>query len=112
MALLFAGFLTYILSLYPIEKMLTKKYKKSREINVTTLIIGINFIIGIGVVLGRIYRLNTWDMIVNVKTVASAIIEIMSTPALLTITILLGLFANFLYFLFKKNTIKYILKKI
>ncbi len=100
--LFIVGFITYIFSLYPIEKMLRHP----------GLIIGINFLIGFGIVLGRVHRVNSWDMIVSLEKVGSAAIEILTSPSMISLTILFGLFANFLYFLFKKQTVKYIFKNL
>lgn len=99
--LFMVGFLTYIFSLYPIDKML----KSPRYI------IGINFLIGFGIVLGRVHRLNSWDIIVEIEKVGSAALQIISSPSMISLTILFGLFANFLYFLFKKQTINIYIKK-
>lgn len=100
-ALFITGFLTYILSLYLIEKKLK---------HLRFLIIGINFLIGIGILLGRIHRLNSWDIILNMEKVGNATIEIISSPKLISLSILFGLLGNFIYFLFKKKTIKYLSK--
>ena len=65
------GLLTYILSLYPIEKILKKHYKKQKE-NINILLITINFLIGFGIVLGRVHRLNSWDLILELQKVFNA----------------------------------------
>lgn len=90
--LFIAGFLTYILSMYPIEK----KLKLS-----SSMIAGINFLIGFGVVLGRVYRLNSWDIIIEVENVISTASQIIASPEMILLAILFGLFANFMYFLFR-----------
>lgn len=100
------GFLTYIYSLYPIEKKLKLP---------TFAMSGINFLIGFGVLLGRVYRLNSWDIIADTQRVFDTIFEATSSPKIVMLFILLGLFANFTYFLFRKNTVNYvsrIIKKI
>jgi uncharacterized membrane protein len=103
--LFISGFLTYILSLYPIEKMLIKRKKKERK-NVELLIIGINFLIGFGIVLGRVHRLNSWDIIMEVGKVATVAMEMVTSLKMISLVILFGLLANFIYFLFKKEIIK------
>lgn len=98
-AILFiAGFLTYVLSLYPVEK----KLKLS-----TLPIVGINFLIGFGVVLGRVYRLNSWDILIEIKNVISTVAQTINSPDMLMLSVLFGLFANFMYFLVRKNLTKF-----
>lgn len=113
LGLFLAGFITYILSLYPIEKTLTKLNKKNKKKNKNAidLIILINFLIGFGIVLGRIYRLNSWDVIFQTMKVNSALYQIISSPKMIILAILFGLLANFIYFLFKKKTISLMLGK-
>lgn len=101
-AILFiAGLLTYILSMYPIENKLRLS---------PSMIIGINFLIGFGVVLGRVYRLNSWDIITEIESVINTILQVISSPEMVLLAILFGLFANFMYFLFRKMIIKYVSK--
>lgn len=116
--LLFAGFLTYILSMYPVDKFFRnistgkKKQKKHKKnLNVTAIIITINFLIGIGMVLGRVHRLNSWDIVTEIEKVIITSFDFLSSLQLVVLAILFGLFANFIYFLFKKQTIKYLFKK-
>jgi len=109
--LLTAGFLTFIFSLYPIEKILNKKSKKHSH-NAAHFIILINFLIGFGIVLGRIFRLNSWDILLASEKLISASAQIISSPKLLIVTILFGLFTNALYFFFKKDTVETIIKKM
>lgn len=92
------GLLTHILSLYPIEKMLKNQ----------TLLIAINFLIGFGIVLGRIHRLNSWDLILDLQKVFNAAQDTLSSPEMILLALLFGLFSNLIYFLFKEKTIKII----
>jgi len=92
--LFITGFLTYILSMYPVEK----KLKLS-----TSVIIGINFIIGFGIVIGRIHRLNSWDIIIQTGSVINAALGTITSFELFSLAILFGLFANFMYFLFREK---------
>ena len=101
------GLLTYILSLYPIEKILKKHYKKQKD-NINTLLITINFLIGFGIVLGRVHRLNSWDLILELQKVFDATKEIAFSPNMILLAILFGLLSNLVYFLFKEKTIKFL----
>lgn len=110
--LLIAGFLTFIFSLYPIERMLRKKNKKRHERRANNLLIGINFLIGFGIVLGRVYRLNSWDIFGETERLIYATVQVLSSPSMIMLVILFGLFANLVYFLFKARVKKLFLKKI
>lgn len=99
--LFITGFLTYILSLYLIEKKMKLP---------SFIVIGLNFLVGFGVVLGRVYRLNSWDMIIEIENVIGGAIRIINSPEMILLVVLFGLFANFMYFLFRKSTIKYLVK--
>jgi uncharacterized membrane protein len=105
------GLLAYVLSLYPIEKILKKHYKKQKE-KINILLITINFLIGFGIVLGRVHRLNSWDLILELQKVFDAIKEIAFSPNMILLAILFGLLSNFVYFLFKEKTIKIIARLI
>lgn len=94
-----AGFLTFILSMYPVER----KLKLS-----SSVIIGINLIIGFGMVIGRVHRLNSWDVIVQTGKVVNTTLETITSPKLFLLAILFGLFANFMYFLSRKKVVKYV----
>lgn len=101
--LFIAGFLTYILSMYPIERKLRLS---------TAMIVGINFIIGFGVVIGRVHRLNSWDVIFQAEKVFNAALETTTSFDMFALAILFGLFANFMYFLFRKKVVKYVSKTV
>jgi uncharacterized membrane protein len=105
------GLLTFIVALYPFERLL-RKGKNNRKSWHAGIIIGLNFLVGLGIVLGRVHRLNSWDFVVEIDTVISSIIETLTTPHLLLLVLLFGIFSNFTYFLFKDQIAKYTLKNI
>lgn len=90
---LIAGYLTFVYSVYPIDKVF-----KSPKI-----IIILNFIIGFGMVLGRVYRLNSWDFILALGKLLKAITDAASSYEMITLSVLFGLAANLIYFLSKKR---------
>ena len=104
------GLLTYVLSLYPIEKILKKHYKKQKT-NINILLITINFLIGFGIVLGRVHRLNSWDLILELQKVLDATREIAFSPSMILLAVLFGLLSNLVYFLFREKTIKFITRR-
>ncbi|HVF68952.1 MAG TPA: DUF1361 domain-containing protein [Xanthomonadales bacterium] len=105
--LLAIGFVTFILSMYPFEKFLkASKWVKDRG-GVKRYLIILNFIIGFGITLGRVQRVNSWEVVTAPLNVINSGFKILFTPELVLLTILFGLFSNLLYFLFRKKVIKY-----
>lgn len=95
----FVGFATFVLAFRPFEKIIEhfKLHKKRQAI----VIIGFNFLIGFGMVLGRIERINSWEVFTEIGKVMDAVIQTATTPSHIGLTILLGLVCNFSYFLFR-----------
>ncbi|HSW48203.1 MAG TPA: DUF1361 domain-containing protein [Candidatus Saccharimonadales bacterium] len=99
--------ITSVLSLYPIEKFILSTNLSNRRINPTLAIVVINIVVGFGVTLGRVERINSWDVFFNTNKVIESCLRIIATPSLLALTILFGFFANLLYFLFRKPIIEF-----
>lgn len=102
------AFFTSILALYPFEKLLNDSVPKKKKRVVNIIIILINFLCGFGVVLGRVERINSWDVVTQPLEVVKASINILVSPDLIFLVILFGLFGNFFYFLFRKPVINYL----
>ncbi len=105
--LTFVGYVTFILSMSPFERFLGKsKWVKERGLADIFIII-LNFIIGFGITLGRVERVNSWEVVASPISIVEASLKILFTPNLFMLTILFGLFSNFFYFLLRAKTIKY-----
>ncbi len=105
--LVFVGYVTFIISMYPFELYLKKsKWVKDMGGAYWILII-LNFVIGFGITLGRVERVNSWEVVSSPFSVIDASFRILLTPELLMITVLFGLFSNVFYFLFRQATIRY-----
>lgn len=101
------GFVTFILALYPFEKFISScKWMRIRKHTILLIII-LNFIIAFGVTLGRVERVNSWDVLAAPINVVNASLNILFSVELIVLTILFGLFGNFLYFAFRKPLIRY-----
>jgi uncharacterized membrane protein len=96
----FIGFITFILALYPFEILIKRSRLKKLS---TILLVATNFIIGFAMVLGRIYRVNSWDVFLHPLDVVMAGWNVLNSTQLMTLAILFGLFANIVYFLFRKS---------
>lgn len=100
--LLFAlGIATYIFALHPFERLLKRK-----KIQPHFWLYIINFLVGFGIVLGRINRLNSWDIITQYQKVFMSSADIFTTPLLFLYAIIFGIVANIFYFSCKKFIIK------
>lgn len=93
------GFVTFILSFRPFEVILKwLQYNEKKKLWATILF---NFLIAFGIVLGRVERVNSWDVFVGHERILQAVINIFTSVELIGLTILFGLFCNFFYFLFR-----------
>ena len=101
--LVLVGLATFILALYPVEKTLLLSSWPKKKSLVPLLIIITNFLIGLGIVLGRIQRINSWDIFVDIPKVIGAFVSIFTSLELIVLALLLGLFANCYYFLCRKS---------
>jgi uncharacterized membrane protein len=96
------GLSSFILALYPLEKTLLISQWREKKFLLTFCLIAFNFFIGFGMVLGRVQRINSWDIFIDIPKVINASLQILSSLELLLLGLLFGLFANFFYFLFRK----------
>lgn len=104
----FIGLTCFLVAFYPIEKIL-HNYKFS-EIQIERIIILINFFIGLALVIGKIERVNSWDVFLNPMFVINSTLQTLVSYQLVALVILFGLFANFFYFLFREQARKLYVK--
>lgn len=95
---------TYIIGLEPFERILDT-YKLSKHTR-TWALIGFHFIIAFGMVLGRIERINSWDIFTHPVSVFSSVLTTATSLRHLSLFILLGLFCNLFYFVFRDPIMK------
>lgn len=99
--------ITFIVALYPFEKMIMSFIKGSlqKRINITYLIIFMfNFLIALGVALGRFQRVNSWEAFTNTEYVIHQTAKLLKSSEFVII-ILLGLLSNIIYFSLKKTVL-------
>ena len=98
------GLWCFLVAFYPVEVILRKlQFSSTRRI---ISIIGINFLLGFAMVLGKVERVNSWDVFLNQQFVFSSIVAIVTSLPMLGLILLFGLFANFFYFLFRKKSLE------
>ncbi|OGK19088.1 hypothetical protein A3G67_01370 [Candidatus Roizmanbacteria bacterium RIFCSPLOWO2_12_FULL_40_12] len=91
------GIVTFIYSLRYFERSFAKM-----KINHTLLLVAVNFLIGIGVMVGRFQRANSWDLIISPINTTRDIIATVKTTHLLVLSIAFGIFCNVIYFTYRK----------
>lgn len=99
-----SGILTFVIAVYFFE--ITLQYKKLRLENslVFPTILFTNFVIGFGVVVGRVQRTNSWEVFTNPGRVIEDAYNITLNPHLFIFTIVMGIIANIVYFGLKGHT--------
>lgn len=117
--LLFIGVETFILGIYPVEKMFAKSHLNKKMAEASFVIFLLNFVIAFGVVVGRVQRTNSWEVVTNISKVKTDILNVFTSSDLLFLVLFFGLLGNIVYFtlrnLFVKNTeeaVESILKKL
>lgn len=103
------GIVTFLLAFFPIEKIVDsiKILKKNK----TFVFIIFNLIIAFGMVLGRVERINSWDLFTNPRVVIISGLHVFTSINLLVLTLLFGLICNFIYFLSRDRVFVTLRKK-
>jgi len=105
--LMISGIVTFVFAMYPMELMLKKTKSKTKIIEHDVFFMAMNFLVAFGVVLGRVQRANSWDVIFNIKQVIYDAFHVISTTELLLFFIFFGLLCNVVYFPFRSLMQRY-----
>lgn len=89
------GFITFIYSMKLLAKNLVRFNIKLRS---NLVMILMNFIVAFGVVIGRIQRANSWEVITNPLKIFQNFLATLISFNLIVYILMLGLFCNILYF--------------
>jgi uncharacterized membrane protein len=98
------GILTFLYAFLPFEKIL-KRVRSFRKIKIPVIFV-FNFLIAFGMVLGRVERINSWQIVTAPTKVAISAVHVFFSYDLLGLTLLFGLLCNFVYFLFRDPLIR------
>lgn len=95
--LITAGLVSFLLAMYPLEIIFRKKMLLYPVLFVA------NFILAYGLVLGRIYRINSWYIVIHPLKVLMAAQETLYSAEYMLYVAAFGLLANLIYFLFRRG---------
>ncbi len=101
--IIFVGIVTFIFSLYAIENEIKKK-RVGKTLRIVILCV-VNILVGIGLTLGRIERINSWEVVTSVTKVSQGVFIIFSSTQLFLITAIFSLVSTTLYFSLENITI-------
>lgn len=91
------GLVTFILGFHPFERIV--RYFPKLKRNKVKVIVAFNFLIAFGMVLGRVERINSWEVFTDPFAVLRSSLHVLMSFELLGLTVLFGLVCNFIYFL-------------
>lgn len=98
------GVATFILAMYPIERVLKQDKKLQKRQNVQLFLFLLNFVIAFGVILGRVQRTNSWYIFTDLERVIADVLVIATTLEFLLYVLFFGFIGNTLYFSLRSVT--------
>jgi uncharacterized membrane protein len=98
------GVLTYVAAVYPFEKMV----QKNKAIDKKSALIILSFFVGFGLVLGRVLRLNSWEVLTETGNVIELSLEVFRSPQLIFLVLGFSLLTYLVYIFFKKDVIEFL----
>jgi uncharacterized membrane protein len=96
------GIVTFVLALYPLEKLL-KGRKKKLHLSGKVWLVLFNFVIAFGAALGRFQRTNSWEVITNTERVIEDSVSTLTSNYVLLFIICFGIVSNLIYFFFRQS---------
>ena len=102
------GIITFLFSVFPFEKIISVVgFFKKKKIQ---WLIVFNFLVAFGMVLGRVERINSWEVFTNPIAVVTSAFNVFLSFNLIGLTLLFGLACNFIYFIFRERTLRFVKK--
>lgn len=100
------GIITFILAIDPFEKILFGNKSKAKIRENLPIIYILNFFVGFGIVLGRVHRLNSWDVITDTQKVIVDSIQTIKSWELMVLVVIFAALSHFVYLKFRKSVLK------
>lgn len=104
-----AGFLSFIIAVYFFERILESISQINKTL-IPYIIVVLNVLIGFGVILGRIQRVNSWDIFVDTEGVIYDSLTILTSFEQIILVVFFGVLGNLVYFLCRDNIISVLRK--
>lgn len=95
------GLLAFLVGLSPLERLLLRSFRHSIAL-VNGILVGYMMLLGVIMVLGKFERVNSWDIFLNPHGVVEGSLAIITSREYVLISVLLGIFTNCFYFLFRR----------
>ncbi len=95
------GIITFIVSMYPVDKVFSEFHLKKRPGIKFFILVLVNLFIAFALVLGKYQRTNSWYIFTDLPKVIFDITTTLKTPELLSMVFFLGVVINLVYFGFK-----------
>lgn len=98
------GLTCFLIAFYPVEKIFQKYGLQGKQFLLS--LIGMHFLMGFAMVIGRFERVNSWDVFLNPGFLISSSLNVLFSAEMLAYIVFFGLFSNFFYFLFREKARK------
>lgn len=100
--LMVLGVVTFIWAMDPFERLLLKTRSKKKLIEHKYIIYGLNFLVGFGLVLGRVHRVNSWEVITDTSKVIHFTLETFKSIELMFWVVGFTILSQVVYMKFRK----------
>lgn len=104
--LIVIGLTAFLMSMYAFEKEL-RRFLKKQSYSIPFIIVSLNFLIGFAMVMGKVERVNSWEVFTAPGIVIAAVVDVGSNNQLMLLAVLFAVFGNCFYFLFRDPVIRY-----
>lgn len=99
--LMLFGVISFVVGIYPIEKLIKKTYA----------VVLLQFVIAFGIVMGRVERTHSWEIFINPIKVLNDALSVLASLELMFFVLVTGIVANIIYFILKPIFINYVVRK-
>lgn len=112
------GVVTFVLGFYPFEQLLhsfnlpAQAGKKKHADYALFIILIMNILIGVGVMLGRVYRLHSWYVVTQPGRVAASVLDFITSVELIATAVVFGTVGFIVYLLLRDDAIHFAPKKL
>ncbi|MDO8570186.1 MAG: DUF1361 domain-containing protein [Candidatus Daviesbacteria bacterium] len=101
--LILIGIATFLLGIYLLDKFFSTSKIKKNKILINILLIITNYVLAFGVALGRIYRLNSYEVFTQPQKVISGCLSLLTSAEAMIAIFIFGTFTSYLYFFLRKK---------